>query len=517
MPDRRTALIVGAGPAGLTAAAELLEHTGIKPVVLEASQEIGGISRTLNHDGNRMDIGGHRFFSKDADVMAWWGRRLALQRDPATHQFDRWFTRQGADPAADDDVMLVRSRLSRIYYDRRFLNYPVTLDLDTVRQLGLKRVAGMGFSYLAARLRPLPGDNLEEFYINRFGRRLYEAFFREYTEKVWGVPVREIAADWGAQRVKGLSVTKAVAHAVRQILHLDRADKTETSLIEHFLYPKLGPGHMWEAVAREVVAGGGEVRLGQAVEAVHAEAGRVTGVTVRDSATGATTRLAADYVFSTMPVRELVQGMTGVDVPPDVRRIADGLVYRDFITVGVLARELILRDRSSRQPGPVKDNWIYVQEPGVKVGRLQLFNNWSPYLVAHPESTSWLGMEYFATEGDALWTLPDDELTALAVAELADIGVARTSDILDTVVTRVPKAYPAYFGSYGEFGTLRAWLDGFANLYLIGRNGQHRYNNQDHSMLTAMAAVDAVRRGDPDKTAIWAVNSEEEYHEEKAA
>jgi protoporphyrinogen oxidase len=495
----------------LTAALELTERTACRPIVLEASQEIGGISRTLVHDGNRMDIGGHRFFSKDPQVMAWWGRLLPLQAQPASDQFTRWFTQTGADPD-HGDVMLVRDRLSRIYHGGAFFNYPVTLDADTIRKLGLARVTRMGLSYLAARLRPRPVGNLEDFYINRFGRLLYETFFRDYTEKVWGVPVASIAADWGAQRVKGLSVMGAVAHAVRRLLHLGGGRKgVETSLIEHFLYPRLGPGSMWERAAAKIREAGGEIRLGQTVERLHTEGDRVTGLTVRDAATGKRERLDGDYILSTMALRDLVAGLD-TKVPAEPARVAAGLCYRDFITVGVLARSLTLADGRGR-PGAVKDNWIYVQEPGVKVGRLQFFHNWSPALVADP-ATAWIGLEYFADEGDSLWTMPDADLSAFAVGELAAIGVLDPAQVLDTTVVRVPKAYPAYFGSYPEFALLREFLDRFDNLFLLGRNGQHRYNNQDHSMLTAFRAVDAIAAGRLDKSAVWAVNAEAEYHEE---
>ncbi|MDR1265398.1 MAG: NAD(P)/FAD-dependent oxidoreductase [Propionibacteriaceae bacterium] len=512
---KERALIIGAGPAGLTAALELLDRTDLEVVLLEASGEIGGISRTLRHAGNRMDIGGHRFFSKDASVMAWWGRQLALAQDPPTHQYDHWFTRRGADPATEDDVMLVRDRLSRIYHRGQFFNYPVTLDWDTVKKLGLVRVAEMGFSYLGARIRPRPERNLEDFYINRFGRALYGTFFRDYTQKVWGVPVAQIAADWGAQRVKGLSVAKAVGHAVKRLLRLDAA-QTETSLIESFLYPKLGPGHVWETVAASVEQRGGQVRLGQRVVGLEGEAGRMVALMVEDTATGAVQRMVGDHILSTMPLRDLVAGLEGIELPAPARQVAAGLVYRDFITVGVLARRLTLRDRGSAT-GLVRDNWIYIQEPGVSIGRLQIFNNWSPYLVADPENTVWLGLEYFANEGDDLWRLPPAEMAKLAVAELETIGVARSADILDSVVVHVPKAYPAYFGAYDRFDELRQGLDAIPNLFLLGRNGQHRYNNQDHSMLTAMAAVDAIVQGSTAKDALWAVNSEDDYHESSSS
>ncbi|MBK6901213.1 MAG: NAD(P)/FAD-dependent oxidoreductase [bacterium] len=503
----RRAAIIGAGPAGLTAALELLERTDVVPVVFEASDALGGLSRTVVHAGNRIDIGGHRFFSKSDRVMDWWLRILPQQGTPAP------------DPATTDAVMLVRSRLSRIFYLRRFFDYPVTLSLQTVRNLGLPRMLRIGFGYARARLFPVrPERSLEDFFINRFGRQLYATFFRDYTEKVWGVPCRQIRPEWGAQRIKGLSITGALLHAARGIFGRDgsvRQKGVETSLIERFLYPKFGPGQMWEEVARRVVARGGEIRHGCRCVGMDVADGRVTAVRIEDAASGRTTAHAADYVISTMPVQELVAGLGG-DVPAGVREVAAGLRYRDFITVGLLLDKLLIRNQTSRPTsgGLIPDNWIYIQEPDVRLGRLQVFNNWSPYLVADP-TKAWLGLEYFCNEGDDLWSMDDAAFADFAVAELAQIGVIDPADVRDRVVIRMPKTYPAYFGTYDRFREIRDYTDTLANLFLIGRNGMHRYNNQDHSMLTAMAAVDAIASGATDKTAIWDVNVEGEYHEEK--
>ncbi len=525
------AIIIGAGPAGLTAAHEFVADGTVTPVVYEATSDIGGISRTVCHDGNRMDIGGHRFFSRSDRVMQWWQQILPLEQTPQTQTFRLAYQGQdreldggaGADPEQTDDVMLVRSRLSRIYYDKKFFNYPITLEWSTLRNLGFARLMRMGFSYLGSRVRPRMEKSLEDFYINRFGRELYNTFFRDYTEKVWGVPCSQIAPDWGAQRVKGLSVTTTVLHAVRSLVRkllprrrptdLSQTD-TEVSLIEYFLYPKLGPGHMWETVARGVVDRGGEVHLQQKVTGIHTDGNRVTAVDLV-SATGETSTHSGDEFISTMPVKELIEAMaaTGTSVPHDVRRVATELPYRDFLTVGLLCRTLTITDPSGT-PGLVPDNWIYIQEPDVRVGRLQIFNNWSPWLVADPDQV-WIGLEYFCDEGDDLWSRTDQDMTAFAIAELASIGIIDPADVLDSHVERVPKTYPAYFGTYREFDTVREWVDQFENLWLVGRNGQHRYNNQDHSMLTAIAAVEAILADDRDKEPVWAVNLEAEYHEQR--
>ncbi len=517
----KQAIIIGAGPAGLTAAYELLTRTEIVPTVIEKSSFIGGISRTANYKGNRMDIGGHRFFSKSDRVMEWWFQHMPIQ---AGHDEDLSITYQqqsrqvrgnGArpDPDKTDEVMLVRQRRSRIYFLRRFFDYPIKLTGDTLGKLGLKRSTKIGFSYLGTRLSPIRNEkNLEEFFINRFGRELYGTFFKSYTEKVWGVPCNEISAEWGAQRIKGLSITKAIGHFLRQTFSSKKSiqqKETETSLIEQFLYPKLGPGQMWELVAEKVRSMGGTIVMNADVIKLETEGARICGVTIQDSE-GYFQRFAGDYFFSTMPVKELIDKLD-CPVPPNVREVSEGLQYRDFITVGLLVDKLRVNDRSGK---PIDDNWIYVQEPDVLVGRLQIFNNWSPYLVGD-QSKTWIGAEYFCYEGDELWRKPDAEMLQFCAAELQKIGILDAESVLDGTVIHVPKTYPAYFGSYSRFHEIREWIDRFDNLYLVGRNGMHKYNNQDHSMLTAMTAVDNIITGRKDKENIWAVNTEMEYHESK--
>jgi len=522
---RKTALIIGAGPAGLTTAHEMLARTEVQPVVLEALDAMGGISRTVEHKGNRMDIGGHRFFSKSDRVMDWWLARMPLQGAPARdyRELGRKVpvsTAPGApDPDREDRAMLCRDRLSRILFLRKFFDYPISLSGRTLGNLGAWRTLRIGFSYLWARLFPVkPEESLEAFFINRFGRELYGTFFKDYTEKVWGVPCREIKAEWGAQRIKGLSATRAVLHALRKVFKGEGGDRqkgTETSLIELFYYPKLGPGQMWETVAEGIRAQGGEILTGQRVERLDLEGGRITGAWVKDLATGRTERRTADLYVSTMPISELVAGL-GQEAPPAVREVAAGLKYRDFITVGLLVDKLLVKNETAipTRNGLVPDNWIYIQESDVKLGRLQVFNNWSPYLVADPDKV-WLGLEYFCDEGDGLWSQSDEAMIAQARQELARIHVAREEDVRDAVVIRVPKAYPAYFGTYDRLDEVKAFLDGIPNLYLVGRNGMHRYNNQDHSMLAAMTLVDNLVAGVDDRAALWSVNTEEEYHEAK--
>jgi protoporphyrinogen oxidase len=428
-------------------------------------------------------------------------------------------TTPAPEPEHTDTVMLVRHRISRIFFHRRYFQYPITLDAQTLRNLGLWRVGRIGVSYVLTRLRrPRPERSLEDFFINRFGPELYRTFFRDYTEKVWGVACRQIKPEWGAQRIKGLSVTRAVLHALRKPFRRRGSlaqKEVETSLIEQFMYPKLGPGQMWEEVARQIVAHGGEIRMRKRVTGLRVEHARVVSVDILDEETGSTETLSGDWVVSTMPVQELIAGLGGA-APATVREVAAGLVYRDFITVGLLLRHMRIHNRTGAPTmnNIVPDNWIYIQESDVKIGRLQIFNNWSPYLVKDPD-TVWIGLEYFCNEGDELWRLPDDEFSRFARAELVKMEIIDDDDVLDSCVIRMPKTYPAYFGTYDRFREIRDFVDRIDNLFLIGRNGMHRYNNQDHSMLTAMVVVDNLVAGVRSRSGIWDVNVEGDYHEEK--
>ncbi|HEX4229211.1 MAG TPA: NAD(P)/FAD-dependent oxidoreductase [Bryobacteraceae bacterium] len=528
-PEAPRAVILGAGPAGLTAAYELVTRTNLRPLVLEMSSYMGGISRTIDYKGNRIDIGGHRFFSKSDRVMAWWLHFLPLEpiaqaSVPITY---RNKTRKlvpneaMADSNSIDRVMLVRRRLSRIYFSRRFFSYPISLSAETIGNFGVLRSCLIGLSYLHAVCFPIrPEKNLEDFMINRFGRQLYLMFFKSYTEKVWGIPCDRISAEWGAQRIKGLSVKKALVHFVKNLIpkrpstgsHTDVAQKNlETSLIERFLYPKFGPGQMWDQVACKIKARGGCVETGWRVIGLDHDGKRVTAATAEHVDTAERRRITGEYFFSTIPVRELVEGLAP-PAPAEVLRIAEGLVYRDFIMVGLLCRKL----RLTRGPdgAPVEDNWIYIQDPDVLVGRLQIFNNWSPYMVADP-NTTWIGLEYFCFETDEIWSKTDAETIDLAKSEMERIGVVDSDDVLDGTVIRMRKTYPAYFGTYPEFPRIVDYMEEFDNLFLIGRNGMHKYNNQDHSMLAAMTAVDNIVAGIRSRENLWLLNTEQDFHEEK--
>ena len=519
----KIAIIIGAGPAGLTAALELLEKTEIKPIVFEKTGLVGGISKTVNYKGYRIDIGGHRFFTKSDEVLNWWHRILPPAGKPAWD--DKILEREiptiegGPDPDETDKVMLIRKRLSRIYYLKRFFNYPVTLNLDTLKKLGLMRITKIMASYAKTRLFPIKEEkSLEDFFINRFGRELYETFFRDYTEKVWGVPCSVIKPKWGAQRVKGLSVSKVLTHGLRKVfgpMGDVRQKSTETSLIEWFFYPKFGPGQMWEEVASKIKSLGGEIIMRHKVIGLRLKGKRIVEAEVIDLQTGNKYTVKGDIFFSSMPVRDLISSL-GDSVPEEVKRVALGLQYRSFITMGVLLNKLKLKNETSIKTinDLIPDNWIYIQEKEVRLGRIQVYNNWSPYLLPDRNKV-WLGLEYFCNEGDEFWNMEDKRFAEFAINELAKIGMIDKADVLDYVILRVSKTYPAYFGTYDEFHVIRDFVDDVENLFLIGRNGMHRYNNQDHSMLTAMRAVENIKNGVKSKENIWAVNVEEEYHEEK--
>lgn len=513
--------IIGAGPAGLTAAYELLKDKSgqYNVTVLEGSSVIGGISQTVQYHENRMDIGGHRFFSKDDRVMQWWQEMMPFQGAPSMDDKElhreKKLTPGGPDPEKEDRVMLVRQRVSRIYYNKKFFDYPISLKPATFKNLGLGTTIVAGCSYLKSVVHKLPEDSLENFYINRFGKKLYSIFFESYTEKLWGRHPSEISADWGAQRVKGLSIMAIIKDFFTPKSKKDQK-KGETSLIEEFYYPKYGPGQLWETVAKEVENLGGKVIMNALVTGVHTNGkNQVESLTyVKD---GQSHTVKGDIFMSTMPVKDLIASMN--NVPADLCRIAEGLPYRDFVTVGLLVDRLNLKNETDIPTlgNIVPDCWIYVQDASVKVGRIQIFNNWSPYMVKDPKNTVWIGLEYFCKEGDDFWNMPEEECVQNAIQELIKMGILESEAVVrDTHREKIKKAYPAYFDTYDEMDKLVEYLSGFENLYCMGRNGQHRYNNMDHSMATAFESVDNIHSGKKTKENIWNVNTEKVYHEEKS-
>jgi len=462
-------VIVGAGPAGLTAA-YLLSKQGVKVTVLEGDNTVGGISQTARYKGFRFDIGGHRFFTKIAPVEALWHEILG-------------------------DEFISVPRMSRIYYDGRFFDYPLKAG-NALKSLGLVNAVRIVLSYLWWQYSPYPvEDNFEQWVTNRFGKRLYEIFFKTYTEKVWGLPCTEIRAEWAAQRIQGLSLARAILNAAS----LNKRSTAIKSLIHQFQYPRLGPGQMWETCRDRIVAMGNDVLLQHKVVAVETNGGRVTAV--RAKTPSGERRFTGNHFISTTDVRSLIRALAPPP-PAPICDAAEGLQYRDFLVVALML------NREKLFP----DNWIYIHTPGVKVGRIQNFNNWSAAMVPEPGTTC-LGMEYFCFEGDGLWTSNDQDLIRLAARELEQLGLAREQQVVDGAVVRMPKAYPIYDSTYRQhLDVLRSHIDPIPNLHTVGRNGMHKYNNQDHSMLTAMMTVWNMQGASHD---IWNVNTDFEYHEEQ--
>ena len=469
--DARKVVIIGAGPAGLTAAYELCK-VGLPSVVLEKDTVVGGLARTVHHNGYHFDIGGHRFFTKVKRVEEMWHDVL---------------------PGGQ---FLRRPRLSRIYYKKRFFYYPLR-PVNALLGLGVGNSLLVVLSYLQAQLRPsLPEETFDLWVSNRFGRRLFEAFFKTYTEKVWGIPCNEILAEWAAQRIQGLSLFSAIKNALLPQATTSSGPIIKT-LVDEFNYPARGPGMLWERVAEIIRGKGSDVRLGARVERILWSNGEVRAI--QTSLDGRVDRVEGTHFISSMPIRELIQKL---DPPPSARVLeaATNLHYRDFLTIALVIDK----------PDLFPDNWIYIHEPDVKVARIQNFKNWSPDMVPDGRKTC-LGLEYFCFEGDQLWTMPDSALVALARREVEALGLAHAADIEDGAVVRMPKAYPVYDAPYREaLQEIRKFLGGLENLQLVGRAGLHKYNNQDHSMLTAMLAVDNLMGASFD---IWAVNQEQEYHE----
>ncbi|MDE5884519.1 MAG: NAD(P)/FAD-dependent oxidoreductase [Oscillospiraceae bacterium] len=513
--------IIGAGPAGITAGLELLRQgeNQYHVTIYEESAVAGGISRTVNHKNNRMDIGGHRFFSKNQQVMNWWNDLMPFQGQPSFDDIQLGRRKKlvpgGADPEQTDKVMLVRNRVSRIYYQKKFFDYPVSLKWDTLRNMGLVTTMQAGMSYLQASVMKKQEDSLEDFYINRFGKKLYAMFFEGYTEKLWGRHPSEISADWGAQRVKGLSVSAVLEDMFRKITGMQDPSKKETSLIEEFYYPKYGPGQLWETALEEFQKLGGNVVFHASVKQITTnERNLVKSMTYQNTETKELQEIPCDILISSMPVKDLVAGMN--DVPQRESEIAAGLPYRDFVTIGLLVDRLELKNKTNIPTlgNIVPDCWIYVQDTGVKLGRIQIFNNWSPYMVQNPSQQVWIGLEYFCQEGDRFWNLNSQQSAVFAVKELRKMDIlSKGAKVFAYHKEKVKKAYPAYFDTYESMDELIQYLNQFENLYCVGRNGQHRYNNMDHSMMTSFETVKNILTGRKDKSNIWNVNTEQSYHE----
>ena len=526
--------VIGAGPAGLSFADKLKNlNKNIHIDIYEKSKYIGGISKTINYKKNRIDIGGHRFFSKSDEVMKWWADKFPI--DPNSIHKDKLITYRKSSRNIDGfrvatkkevdsgRVLLLRERKSRILYQRKLYDYPLKLNKTTILNIGLIRMIEIGFSYLISKFNTKKPSNLEECIKGKFGSKLYQMFFESYTFKVWGRMPKQISADWGAQRIKGLSIRKVLVDILKKYFsnfnksqNLIDQKGTETSLIERFLYPKFGPGHMWEEVANDLVSDGVSIIKEAEVTEIFLddEKNKVKSIKLKNK--GEYEIHSYDYIISSMPISELMLSISGKNkikiFPESLQEIAYNLPYRDFITVG-----LLLNNIHTPNGDELDDTWIYVQESDVKVGRLQIFNNWSPYLVANKDK-KWVGLEFFCQEGDEIWSLNNSELISLAKNELQKLKLCGPDDFIDGTVIREKKTYPAYFDSYVNFDLLKNKFDEIENLFLIGRNGMHKYNNQDHSMLTGFRAAELIYKGETskkDKKMLWEINAEQDYHEIK--
>lgn len=520
---KKKVVIVGAGPAGLTAAYYLLKNSNEYEVcILEQENQVGGISKTIEFDGYKVDTGIHRFFTKNDEIEKIWTDLLPLQSKKAYDDIlldrEKKLPSTGSNPEKDEKSMLIKDRITRIYYGRKFYDYPVSINLTTIKNMGFFTIIKAGFSYLKSCIIKKPETSLENFFINRFGKVLYSMFFESYTEKVWGVHPSKISADWGSQRVKGVSITEIIKDAFKKKFKIKNSANTETSLIEQFIYPKLGAGQVYEEMAKNIEKMGGKILLNTKLTSITADKFEIKKVSyLKDNKEKST---KADIFISSMPIKNLFENMNGIKIPKKINDIAINLPYREFMSVALVVDKLKLENKTKIKTvmNIVPDSWIYIQEKDVKMGRLQIFNNWSPYMFKNKEDVNkkvFITLEYFCSEDDEYYNMTDEEFTSFAIDEAVKIGLIDKDSVESSKRIKIPKAYPAYFGTYKDFDKVKEYLNKFDNLYCIGRNGQHKYNNMDHSMLTGVETAKSILNNGKNKKEIWEVNTEKDYHEKK--
>ena len=520
---KKQLVIIGAGPAGLTSAYEMLRNSKEYEVtLLEAEDIVGGISKTITFSGYKVDTGIHRFFTKNDEIKKIWEELLPLQNRPAYDDIkinrQRNYREKGSDPEKEEKSMLIRDRITRIYYGKKFYDYPISLKFSTLKNMGFINIIKVGCSYLKSCIIKKEETTLENFFINRFGKVLYNMFFENYTEKVWGRHPKDISADWGAQRVKGISISEIIKDVINKLLGRKNEKNTETSLIEQFVYPKLGAGQIWEEMAKEIKKLGGTILLKSKVNRIIIEENKI--IQLEYETEGKRKTIDVDVCISSMPLKDLIAGIENEKVPEEIKNIAKGLPYREFMSVCMLVDKLNFKNNTKIKTlgDIIPDSWIYIQEPKVKMGRLQIFNNWSPYIFKNKEKMEnevLIGIEYFCSENDEYWNMSDEDFIEFAKKDAESIGLIEKNSIKEAVRIKIPKAYPAYFDTYAEIDKLKNYLNKYENLYCIGRNGQHRYNNMDHSMLTGIETIKNIINGKKDKENIWNINTEQKYHEEK--
>lgn len=520
---KKNVVIVGAGPAGLACALGLSEDPSFNIIIIEKLDSIGGLARTVEWNGYKMDLGGHRFFTKSDRVMKLWKEILPIQGKPSIDDIltgkDREieYEKNGPDPQIQDKVMLIRKRTSRIYFENKFYDYPVTLNKNTIINLGFKRLVKIGTSYIQSKVFPLPETNLENFFINRFGSELYSIFFKDYTTKVWGLEPSQIKAEWGAQRVKGLSISAIIKDILLNTISpsYHKTKMVETTLIRRFFYPKFGPGQMWKEIAELLRKKNVKIITKTQIKNITFENNKIKNITFIENILGNTVDITVDYLISSGAIKDILSLFS--KLPPEIKKLSDNLIYRDFITVGLLYKKMKIRNKTTEKTlnDIIPDNWIYLQDKNVIAGRLQIFNNWSPYLLKDINNV-WLGVEYFCNMHDNMWEMNNREIINLAISDIEKTGICSKNDFIDGTVVRVEKAYPSYFGEgYENFKKIKDFLDSINNFYSIGRNGMHRYNNMDHSFLSGVVAADIIKNNIKSKDQIWQINTETEYLEEK--